>query len=127
MKNIALLFLFLFSFAFHVSAQKTAISAAEIQEHINFLASDKLKGRQPGTPGDAAAAAYIRDQMSAAGLQLMGEEGYQNFDLVTDVALGRSNRLSIGIDVYLVEKDFMPLPFTANAALSAAADRKSVV
>ncbi|HZK08031.1 MAG TPA: M20/M25/M40 family metallo-hydrolase [Bacteroidales bacterium] len=121
MKNIALLFLFLFSFAFHVSAQKTAISAAEIQEHINFLASDKLKGRQPGTPGDAAAAAYIRDQMSAAGLQLMGEEGYQNFDLVTDVALGRSNRLSIGIDVYLVEKDFMPLPFTANAALSAAA------
>ena len=120
MKNTVLLLLFLFAFTFHVSAQKTAITAAEIQEHINFLASDDLAGRQPGTAGDAAAAAYIRDQMSAAGLQLMGEKGYQNFDLVTDVALGRSNRLSIGADVYLAEEDFMPLPFTSNAALSAA-------
>lgn len=121
MKNTALLLLFLFVFTFHVSAQKTAITTAEIQEHINYLASDQLKGRQPGTPGDAAAAAYIRDQMSAAGLQLMGEQGYQDFDLVTDVALGRSNRLSTGTDVYLVEKDFMPLPFTSNASLSASA------
>ncbi|MDD3131820.1 MAG: hypothetical protein PHN94_08355, partial [Bacteroidales bacterium] len=112
--------MFLFAFTFHVSAQKTAITAAEIQEHINFLASDDLAGRYPGTPEDAAAAAYIRNQMSAAGVQLMGENGYQNFDLITDVALGRSNRLSIGADVYLVEEDFMPLPFTSNAALSAA-------
>jgi hypothetical protein len=121
MKNTALLFLILFGFAFHISAQKTAITAAEIQEHINYLASDQLKGRQPGTPGDEAAADYIRKQMTDAGLQLMGEEGYQNFDLVTDVPLGRSNRLSIGTDIYLVEKDFMPLPFTSNAALSAPA------
>ncbi|MCK9271299.1 MAG: M20/M25/M40 family metallo-hydrolase [Bacteroidales bacterium] len=120
MKNTVLLLLFLFAFTFHVSAQKTAITAAEIQEHINFLASDDLAGRYPGTPEDAAAAAYIRNQMSAAGVQLMGENGYQNFDLITDVALGRSNRLSIGADVYLVEEDFMPLPFTSNAALSAA-------
>ena len=120
MKNTVLLLLFLFAFTFHVSAQKTAITAAEIQEHINFLASDDLAGRYPGTPEDAAAAAYIRNQMSAAGVQLMGENGYQNFDLITDVALGRSNRLSIGADVYLAEEDFMPLPFTSNAALSAA-------
>ena len=121
MKNTALFFLILFGFTFQISAQKTAITAAEIQNHINFLASDELKGRQPGTPGDTEAAAYIRDQMKAAGLQLMGENGYQDFDLVTDVTLGHSNRLSIGIDVYRVEKDFMPLPFTSNAALSAAA------
>jgi hypothetical protein len=121
MKNTALLFLILFGLTFQISAQKTAITAAEIQKHINFLASDDLKGRQPGTPGDAQAADYIRKEMSAAGLQLMGEEGYQDFDLVTDVTLGRSNRLSIGIDVYLVERDFMPLPFTSNAALSGAA------
>ena len=57
-------------------AVKPAIaSAAEIGRRIEKLASDEFEGRAPGTPGGRAASQYIADEMEAAGLLPMGEDG----------------------------------------------------
>ena len=38
-----------------------------IKEHIQYLASDRLEGRYPGTEGDSLAAFYIRNQFRKIG------------------------------------------------------------
>jgi Zn-dependent M28 family amino/carboxypeptidase len=53
--------------------------------HVQFLADDKLEGRDVGTPGFEKAAAYMADQFRAAGLQPAGVDGYRqpmDFDVV---------------------------------------------
>jgi hypothetical protein len=47
-------------------------SAANIKADMAFLASDKLKGREAGTPEYDMAAHYVADQMKQIGLQPMG-------------------------------------------------------
>lgn len=39
-----------------------------LQDHVHFLASEKLQGRAPGTPGNSAAAKYLLDQFEKIGL-----------------------------------------------------------
>ena len=53
------------------------ITTKELSEEIHFLASDSLKGRKPGTPEEVVAAHYVRDKFIAAGLELMGNKGFQ--------------------------------------------------
>ncbi len=97
------------------------ITKNELNQHIGFLASDSLKGRKPGTPESSVAASYIRNQFKIAGLTLLGEDGYQNFDLVTDVKMGDGNRLTIDGKELLPGEDFTPVPFTSNGSLKATA------
>jgi len=44
--------------------------------HVQFLADDKLEGRNVGTPGFERAAAYVTEQFKNAGLQPAGVNGY---------------------------------------------------
>ncbi len=54
----------------------TSITAAEIGEHVEVLASDLFEGRESGTRGERRAAAYIVAQLEAcAALQPDGPEG----------------------------------------------------
>jgi hypothetical protein len=57
--------------------------AQRLEAHINFLASDLLRGRQPGTPGYDIAAAYVASQFAQSGLAPAGEQGgwYQQVPL----------------------------------------------
>jgi Zn-dependent M28 family amino/carboxypeptidase len=48
---------------------KSAITAAEIDAHLRFLASDLLEGRAPGTRGGRLAAEYIASQLRAYGVE----------------------------------------------------------
>ena len=50
-------------------------SAANIKADMAFLASDKLKGREAGTPEYDMAAKYVADQMKQIGLAPMGAKG----------------------------------------------------
>lgn len=43
--------------------------AKRLQGHVAYLASPELKGREPGTPGNRKAAAYITNEYQQAGLQ----------------------------------------------------------
>ena len=44
------------------------ITIQELKEHMNFLASDSLKGRKPGTPEDRISAEYIAGSFKTSGL-----------------------------------------------------------
>ena len=68
-------------------------SAADLGRRIERLASDEFQGRAPGTPGGQAASQYIADEMKAAGLEPMGENGtyFQPVELTETVALGSSS------------------------------------
>ncbi len=116
-KLLALIFIAVFAVAGY--SQKTQITANEIREYVTFLASDSLKGRKPGTPEINVAATYIRDHFKAAGLKLIGENGFQWFEIVTDVKLGEKN--SLGFDGFeaVIKKDFNPLAFSSSATVEA--------
>ncbi len=122
MKNIIIACLFLFAFnsaSYTQGQQDPEITSQELQEHIEFLASDELEGRKAGTKYAELAAAYIRDQLKDAGLELIGNDGFQTYDLVIDVRAGENNLLSTQTTDYVFEEDFMPYPFSQNASVEA--------
>ena len=118
MKRPLLLLLLIFSTVFAFS-QKANLSSKELHEYVKFLASDSLKGRKPGTAEINVAAMYIRDHFKAAGLKLLGENGFQWFEIVTDVTLTGRNALSFpGFDG-TIKKSFIPLSFSGSATVKA--------
>jgi Zn-dependent M28 family amino/carboxypeptidase len=62
--------------------------------HVQYLADDKLEGRNVGTPGFAMAAAYVTEQFKNAGLQPAGVNGYTQ-PVEFDVAQIDESRSSI--------------------------------
>lgn len=95
------------------------ILPADIGYYIKFLASDSLKGRKPGTPEAEVAASFIQQGFKNSGLTLLGENGYQKFEIVADIVLGKDNHMSFEGADYQVEKDFIPLSFSSSAELEA--------
>ncbi|MFG0320555.1 MAG: hypothetical protein ACF8XB_25005, partial [Planctomycetota bacterium JB042] len=54
-----------------------SITAAEIQAHVDFLASDLLEGRDSGHRGAETAALYIASRFDALGLEPLLEDWQQ--------------------------------------------------
>lgn len=118
MRLIVFLFVLI---GFTASAQKSnpEITVEELKENIGYLASDELKGRKSGEPGELMAAEYIREKFKNAGLELLFDNGFQKFGLVTSAEIGPGNKLNVnGID-FEVEKSFLPYAFSANTTVSA--------
>jgi len=67
-----------------VSRGMALLSAKALAAHDQFLASDLLEGRGPGTRGDEIAQQYIAAQFESYGLQPAGDGGtfYQNVPLL---------------------------------------------
>ncbi len=95
------------------------ITTDELIQHIEYLASDTLQGRYPGTAGDKLAASYIRDQLTQSGLTAEAENGFQYFSLVTGISAGENNHFSVNGYVAESGRDFTPLPFSENAEITA--------
>lgn len=110
-------FLFLLPGLFSQTKTSPAITAEDIQSHVTFLASDDLKGRYPGTPGSHAASEYIRDQFRAAGLKLLNEDGFQNFEVVVSVSGGPKNSMAVNGKQAVAGTDFTPFSFSKNATV----------
>src|SRR5688572_24979392 len=72
------------------------IRADRLLEHVKFLASDDLKGRDTGSEGLQRAADYIAAEFKAAGLQ-PGWQGQwiQRFDVDIGLSIGNGNMLNI--------------------------------
>ena len=65
-----------------LSAEAQKVDYPLIQETVEFLSSDALKGRSTGTYGEEVAAQYIATKMKMMGLKPMGTEGYfQHFSV----------------------------------------------
>ncbi|HOY31571.1 MAG TPA: M20/M25/M40 family metallo-hydrolase [Bacteroidales bacterium] len=91
----------------------------DICSHIKILASDSLTGRKPGTPGIDMSAAYIRSVFQAVGLKLYGDNGFQKFDVVTDVELGAGNSFVYNNHSFVPGKDYIPYSFSIDTTISA--------
>src|SRR5262245_25945750 len=108
----------LISTAHLVEDAAESIAAADLRAHVRFLASDELRGRALGHPGNDAAALYLASHFERAALET--EEGYfQRFGIVTS-ALGAGSFLS-GSDGNRssVGGDFHPLHSSASATVRA--------
>lgn len=95
------------------------VSIPEIQKHIMFLASDSLKGRGTGLPENRMAAEYIAETFAQYGLEPLGDDGYQYFDVVTDVEAGPDNALQFHGVTGTLGEDYTPVGFSENATLTA--------
>ena len=72
MKKISLLVLFLSL----LGCKQEHTTQNKILEDVTFLADDKLEGRQTGTEGEKAAAAYLVQRFQELDLEPKGTEGY---------------------------------------------------
>ena len=90
---------------------------ANIQTHIVFLADDKLEGRRTGTAGEKLAYEYISNQFEKNGLITKGENGtyIQHFEVYEGNQVDPSTHLIINRTALLLDKDYFPLSFSANA------------
>ncbi len=117
MKNIIFLFFLLVLTDVVFSQRNPEITAKELKTDVYFLASDSLKGRKPGTKEADVAANYIRDQFKASGLTLICDDGFQYFEIVTDVTAGDHNDLRFEDFHGIINKDFMPVAYSSNGTI----------
>lgn len=67
--------------------------------HVQYLADDKLEGRDTGSAGFAEAAEYVTEQFQKAGLQPAGEHGFaQAVELVATQIQESASSLSVVLD-----------------------------
>jgi aminopeptidase YwaD len=90
------------------------ITIEELHSHIEFLASDSLKGRKPGTPEGMVSAEYIKVAFQNMGLELIGDKGFQFLDVVTEAVATENNKMTYGDSVAELGVDFNPLAFSKN-------------
>ena len=69
----------------------TDITEGDLHSHLEYLSSDALDGRYPGTVGDAVAGKYLEEQFEAIGLQVR----QQDFPFVQSIVRGPENHLEI--------------------------------
>ncbi|MEE9450501.1 MAG: M28 family peptidase [Ignavibacteriaceae bacterium] len=129
MKKVnSLLIIFLsFGFVAQFFAQtidSPEITAAEIQAHINYLASDELKGRDTGTEQCLEAARYIENEFKKYGLLPFFDESYmQEFPFISAIQLTDNNALAITLPNTelnpVLHKDYITVPFSGNADVDA--------
>jgi uncharacterized protein len=86
-------------------------------EHVAYLASPALAGRQAGSSGAEAAAAYIADRFSDYGLEPVGENGgfFQTFPLTYPKLLAAPRLEIVGLKDQVVEpfayrQDYLLVP-----------------
>jgi len=62
-----------------LEATARTVTAESIRRHIEFLASDTLEGREGGTQGGYAAAAYLVDQLQRSGIKAAADGDYYQY------------------------------------------------
>ncbi len=110
-----ILIIFLFSGCSFVNLNS---NESKLKEHVQYLASDELEGRYPASNGDFLAATYIKNEFKNSNLELLGDSGFQYFDIISSVSLGKDNYLSFDDKSYEVNIDFIPISFGKNSTLS---------
>lgn len=94
------------------------ITKEELFAHIDFLASDSLMGRLPGTPFDRVAAKYIKDYMDLSGFEILGKNGYQFFEYIDHQDVGENNSLKVNSNPKVMGKDYSVFSFSSSDTLA---------
>jgi hypothetical protein len=109
---------YLFCVALTAPAQSTA---ERWWQHVQFLADDKLEGRNTGSPGHRLAAGYAADQFQQIGLQPGAKGGWfqtvpfetrqidETGSSLTLIADGKETKLTLGKEAYFgLRSDLAP-------------------
>src|SRR6266699_622635 len=109
---------------FGATVGSSAFSAERYLNHIKYLASPEMRGRETGSPELEKAAQYIAGQFRSAGLKPLDGKSYvQAFEVTTSAKLGRDNRFDsvIGSDTRTLQpgKDFVPFNFSSHGKATA--------
>jgi hypothetical protein len=101
-------------------AKSDKIITANIQTHIQYLASDKLEGRRAGTPGEALAMEYISSMFQKYKLMPKGDSGFiQSFPIADGKTFNSpDNIFTVNGKKLEPNTDYYPLSFSANASAS---------
>ena len=101
-------------------AVKPRIDREELLGHIQFLASEELRGREAGTPDQLKAAQYIAAEFGRYGLEPLGDEKdgkrsfLQEFSLAESRGAAPETALTLTADgketVFELKKQFAPFP-----------------
>jgi aminopeptidase YwaD len=98
---------------------KKDITKDDLYKDIDFLASDSLKGRYPGTTYDRVSAKFIKDQFDSYGLKSLAEKGYQFMDIIMEQKPGPNNTLAVnGLD-QKYDINFTTFSFSSSSSLDA--------
>jgi hypothetical protein len=99
-----------------------SITAAEMESHITYLASDAMQGRNTPSPQLDSAAAYIASVFTRNGARPVNGSYYESVKL-NIIALAEPNGLSVrkgGKETkYEIKTDFVPFDLTANSKVRA--------
>ncbi len=89
------------------------ISADDLRQHVEVLASEIMEGRLTGSHGEKLATDYVAKAFERLGLEPAGDDGsyFQPFDFTAGVSLGADNSLKIaGIEATVeIDRDWRPL------------------
>jgi len=121
-----LFFVLIFFTSISILAQDISnpdITSKEIKEHITFLASDDLKGRDSGTDEIMEAAEYIADEFAEYGLEPAFDGDYfQTFPFIKTIKLTENNSLTITADGeeinFQLSEEYITVPFSGNAVVN---------
>ena len=124
MKRILITALFFISLLSYSQKLKKAdkLLLNTIQQHVYFLADDKLEGRRTGTNGEKLASEYIINQFKTAGLQPKGNNStfIQEFEVNDGRAINPSTHFLVNGAELKLEAEYFPLVYSANASIEAA-------
>lgn len=120
MKIIKILWILVFVLFFGCSQKiDREINQEDLHTLMDFLASDSLKGRYPGTPEDSVLLHYITSQFEKYGLSAPAGGYIQNFELTTGVDVDPVSSLRTGSLDMEFGKDFYPMGFSSGGSVSA--------
>ncbi|MBZ0199659.1 MAG: M28 family peptidase [Ignavibacteriaceae bacterium] len=129
MKKMFLIFCFaalpfLAPVLFAQNADIPEITAAEIQDHINYLASDEMKGRFTGSEEAYTAAEYIKSEFERHGLKpAFGDSYIQEYPFIAGIEMTGKNELSFYISGNesspKLKEEFTPAPFSGSGDVKA--------
>lgn len=121
-KNIFVIMFVVILFAVSCNPKvEEEITLPELESILDYIATDSLKGRYPGTAEDMLLAEYISFEMKLAGCELESDYGIQYFDISTGVEYAESNMIRFQSNSFSYEAggEFQTLGFSANDTLSA--------
>jgi hypothetical protein len=128
LKNSLFVFVLIFFTSISIAQIKSSqrnieITPSEIQIHINYLASDALKGRATGTPEADLTVKYLTNEFKHYGLKpLFGKSYKQEFTFTADVELTKMNSIIFTSEskkqVLKLNDDFITASFSGNGKVT---------
>lgn len=106
-------------------AQAQSPAADRMREHISYLASDALEGRETGKAGEKLASSYIVAQLQGLGLKPMGNaagtEWLQPFEFMNKMQPTADCAFSVDGKALMIETDYQIFPQSSDGSMEGTA------